>query len=133
MKKTKSKKKVEGNYVDGFVLTVPKTKLNVYKRMAKEGRDMWMKRGALEYRECFADDMRAPWSLAFPKLTKAKKNEIVVFSWIVYKSRADRNRINKEIMDGMKEYEKKNKKKTNNMPFDMKKMAYGGFKIIVRE
>lgn len=131
MKKTQ--KKTKGTYADGFVIVIPKNKLNAYRRMAKEGLNMWMKRGALEYRECFGDDMGAPWGLPFPKMTKAKKNEVVIFSWIVFKSKADRNRINKEVMKGMEEYQKKHPEQKNDMPFDMRKMAYGGFKIVVSE
>lgn len=131
MKKTQ--KKTKGTYADGFVIVIPKKKLPTYRRMAKEGLNMWMKYGALEYRECFGDDMKVMWGLPFPKMTKATKDETVIFSWIVYKSKADRNRINKQVMKGMEDYQKKHPEKNNDMPFDMKKMAYGGFKIVVSE
>lgn len=119
-------------YVDGFVLVVPKSKRGAYRKMAKEGAQMWMKHGALEYFECVADDMSPPWiKLTFPKLTKARKGEEVWFSFIVYKSKAHRDDVNKKVMKGMQEWEKKNGKMK--MPFDMNKMAYGGFKVIVEK
>lgn len=113
-------------YVDGFVIAVPKKKINAYKKMAQEGRDLWMRLGALEYFECVGDDFNAPWALPFPKMMKLKPDETVVFSWITYKSKAHRDSINKKMM---KEMEEKNMPKE--MPFDMKRMAYGGFKVMV--
>lgn len=118
------------NYVDGFVLVVPKDKVTAYKKMAKEGADIWMKYGALDYKECIADDMKADWALPFPQLTNAKKNEVVFFSFITYKSRAHRDQVNAKVMKNMKEYDKDGKKME--MPFDVKRMAYGGFKVFVQ-
>ncbi len=117
-------------YVDGFVLVVPKSKLAVYKKMALEGARMWKEYGALDYKECIADDMSAKWALPFPQLTKAKKNEVVFFSFITFKSRAHRDQVNAKVMKNMKTQDADSKKME--MPFDMKKMAYGGFKVLVQ-
>jgi|SRR3989344_1300085 len=124
----------KGNYVDGFVLVVPKNKTAVYRKMAKEGARMWKKYGALDYKECMGDDlnikpMGGMSPLLFPKMTKAKKGEVVWFSYIVYKSRAHRDAVNKKVMADMSKYAEKHKDMS--MPFDMKRMAYGGFKVIV--
>lgn len=114
-------------YVDGFVLVVPKGKLAKYRKMAEDGKRMWMKYGALEYYECVGEDLNAKKGMGvpFPKLAKAKKGETVVFSWIVYKSKAQRNAIDKKVMEGMKDFDMKD------MPVDMKKFSMGGFKPIV--
>jgi uncharacterized protein YbaA (DUF1428 family) len=111
-------------YVDGFVLPVPTAKLAAYKKMAKQGAKMWKEFGALEYYECIADDMNAPMGMPFPKAFKVKPNETVVFSWIIYKSKAHRTAVNKKMMSdpAMANFE---------MPFDVKRMVYGGFKPIV--
>jgi uncharacterized protein YbaA (DUF1428 family) len=113
-------------YVDGFLLTVPKKNLGAYKKMARWGARTWLKHGALEFRECVGDDLNAPMGLPFPKLMKLKPGETVVFSWIVFKSRAHRDRVNAKVMQdpGMEKMPKK-------MPFDVKRMCYGGFKVLV--
>ena len=113
-------------YVDGFLLTVPARKLAAYRRMAAKAGKVWREHGALEYRECVGDDVNVKWGLPFPKRVKAKKGELVVFSWIVYKSRAHRDKILPKIMQ-----DKRLKMDPNAMPFDMKRMSYGGFKVIV--
>jgi uncharacterized protein YbaA (DUF1428 family) len=119
-------------YVDGFVLTVPVKKLKEYKKMAAEGGKIWMKHGALQYMECVGDDLTSvkEWGgMPFPKMAEAKKGETVFFSFIVYKNKKHRDAVNKKVM---KEMEKKyDKEKEKNMPFDMKRMAYGGFEAIV--
>lgn len=131
------KKKTKKNefYVDGFVLVVEKKKLNAYKKMAEIGRDVWMKHGALSYKECVGDDLNPDMGgmrvMTFPKLTKLKKGEVVVFSYIVYKSKKHRDEVNKKVMKDSMMNEEKWKDKP--MPFDMKRMAYGGFKTIVSE
>jgi uncharacterized protein YbaA (DUF1428 family) len=94
--------------------------------MAKLGKKMWMKHGALDYKECVGDDLQAKWGMPFPKLLKLKPGETVVFSYIVFKSRAHRDRVNAKVM---KEMEKTGGPKE--MPFDMKRMVYGGFKTLV--
>ena len=86
------------SYVDGFVLPVPRNKLAAYRRMAKKGGKIWLEHGALEYRECVADDVKPGKTTSFPQAVKLKPGEVVVFSWIVYKSKADRNRANKKVM-----------------------------------
>ncbi len=120
-------------YVDGFVIPVPKNKTAEYKKMAKMGAAMWMKAGALEYMECLGEDLvpkamggMKPW--AFTKMTKAKPSETVWFSFIVYKSRKHRDEVNAKVM---KEMSKMDKFKDMPMPFDMQRMAYGGFEVAV--
>jgi len=113
-------------YVDGFVLPVPKKNLQAYFRMAKKGAKIWRENGALEYRESVGDDLDVKMGLPFPRRMKLKPGETVVFSWIVYKSRAHRDRVNQKVMKdprlaGMDKA----------MPFDVKRMCYGGFKVIV--
>lgn len=115
-------------YVDGFIFIVPTKKLPLYFKMAKAGCKIWLEHGALEYRECIGDDMETPMGLPFPKLTKAKAGETVAFSWIVYKNKAHRNSVNKKVMKDPRLAEMCDPK---NMPFDMKRMAYGGFKVVV--
>jgi alkaline phosphatase len=117
-------------YVDGFVLVVPKKKLKAYTKMAKDASKVWKKFGALEYKECVAEDMHPEnITFTFPKMAKAKKNETVFFSFIVYKSRAHRDSVNKKVMAYFSKKYKDNMH--DDMPFDMKRMAYGGFKAVV--
>lgn len=113
-------------YVDGFVLPVPKKNLPAYRRMAKLAQKVWREHGALDYRECVGDDLAVKCGLPFTKLMKPKPGETIVFSWITYKSRAHRDRVNAKVMkdprlDGM----------CKDMPFDHLRMAYGGFKTLV--
>ena len=121
-------------YVDGFVLVVPKSKTAIYRKMAAEGAKMWMKHGALSYRECIGDDLHPTMGgmpvFTFPEMTKPGKDETVWFSYIEYKSRAHRDAVNKKVMALM---EKKygDHKNMPPMPFDTKRMAYGGFKVSV--
>jgi uncharacterized protein YbaA (DUF1428 family) len=114
-------------YVDGFVLAVPRSKLQVYRRLAQKASRVWRKYGALEYRECVGDDLRIKMGVPFPRLAKAKPSETVVFAWIGYKSRAHRDRVNKRVMKDplITEMDPKS------VPFDPKRMTYGGFKVIV--
>jgi alkaline phosphatase len=117
-------------YVDGFVLVVPKNKVAAYRKMAIEGRNLWKKYGALDYKECIADDMHPKMViLTFPKLTRLKRNETIFFSYIGYKSRAHRDQVNKKVMAEMDKQAKKYQNMP--MPFDMKRMAYGGFRVMV--
>ncbi|MDX9913542.1 MAG: DUF1428 domain-containing protein [Candidatus Moranbacteria bacterium] len=119
-------------YVDGFVLAVPEKNLPAYKKMALEGGKVWKKYGALEYFECVGDDMSPEMNGAefvkFPKTVNAKPGEVIVFSFIVFKSRAHRDSVNAKVM---KEFMQDPKNKEKEMPFDMKRMAYGGFKTLV--
>jgi len=117
-------------YVDGFVLVVPKTKLAAYKKMAQQGGKMWRKYGALDYKECVGEDLNPQWTkLTFPKMAKVKKGETVVFSYITYKSRAHRDSVNTKVMKEMEKHAAEYKDKP--MPFDLKRMAYGGFQVLV--
>lgn len=117
-------------YVDGFVFVVARTKIPAYKKMAREAGTMWKKHGALEYKECMGDDLHPKMiSLTFPKLTKLKKGETVWFSFITYKSKAHRNLVNKKVMEEMEK--KYANMKDMPMPFDGKRMSYGGFNVIV--
>jgi len=113
-------------YVDGFVIPVPKQNLKAYTRMARMGREAWRRHGALDYQECVGDDLQTKWGTPFPQALKLKPDETVVFSYIVFKSRAHRDRVNAKVM---KEMEDKCGKQQ--MPFDMKRMMYAGFKVIV--
>ncbi len=117
-------------YVDGFLLVVPKTKLGAYRSMAQQAGKVWKKYGALEYFECVGDDVNPKHaSIKFPQTVKAKKDELVIFSFIVFKSRQHRDQVNAKVMKDPLMTNPKNKDKP--MPFDMKRMAYGGFKTIV--
>jgi uncharacterized protein YbaA (DUF1428 family) len=116
------------NYVDGFVLPVPKNKVDAYRRMAQKASRIFRELGALEYRECVGDDLNVKMGLPFPKGIKTKPGETVVFAWIVYKSRAHRDSVNKKIM---KDPRLANMCDPKDMPFDCKRMIYGGFKTIV--
>lgn len=118
------------SYVDGFVLVVPKAKIKAYEKMARQAGKIWKKHGALEYFECIGNDLNPKWAkLTFPKMVKLKKDESVWFSFITYKNKKHRDAVNKKVM---KEMEKdKEKYKNMEMPFDMKRMAYGGFEARV--
>mgnify|MGYP001562691075 FL=1 len=122
--KTKS-----GKYVDGFVIPIKKKNVVAYKKMAEWGAKVWKKNGALEYFECVGDDLKVKKDMGqgFGKLAGLKPDETVVFSWIVYKSRAHRDEVNKKIMNdpSMQDFD------MSTMPFDMKRFATGGFKPIV--
>lgn len=124
----------KGNYVDGFVLVIPKKNVAAYKKMAKEGARTWKRFGALDYKECMGNDLTpkaygASAMLGFSKMTKAKKNETVWFSYIVFKDKNHRNEVNKKVMDF---YSKKFANVKNmSMPFNEKSAAYGGFTVVV--
>ena len=113
-------------YVDGFVIPIQKRKLKSYLRMAKLGAQMWKDHGALEYHEYVGEDLSIPFGMGFPKMTKLKAGETVVFSWIVFKSRAHRDKVNAAVMSDprMGAMEK-------TVPFDPKRLAVGGFTALV--
>lgn len=116
-------------YVDGFVLAIPKNKREAYKKMAKEGRATWIKFGAIDYKECRADDMTPPHVVfTFPKMAKTKDDEEVWFSFITFNSKKHRDQVNKKVMEY---FDKKYANKKQDMPFDMKRFAYGGFTVEV--
>ena len=117
-------------YVDGFVLPVPKKNLKAYARMSQKAGKIWREHGALEYRECAGDDLASKFGITFPKLSKVKPGETVVFAWILYKSRAHRDRVNAKVMKDPRLAAMTDPK---GMPFDLKRMAYGGFKVFVEE
>ena len=117
-------------YVDGFVMVVPDENMPAYRKMAKMGEKLWKKYGAREYFECAGDDLTPEMpGITFPKMTKARDGETVVFSFIVFKSRAHRDEVNAKVMQDPLMNDPKNKDMT--MPFDMNRMAYGGFKVFV--
>jgi uncharacterized protein YbaA (DUF1428 family) len=113
-------------YVDGYVLPVSKKNLKAYFRMAKMGEHMWRKHGALDYKECVGDDLKTKWGTPFSKMMKLKPGETVVFSYIVFKSRAHRDSVNGKVMKAMEKHGD-----MKEMPFDVKRMVYGGFKVLV--
>ena len=116
------------SYVDGFVVPVPKDNLAAYRRLSKKAGKIWREYGALQYVECVADDVKPGKTTSFPQSVKLKDGEVVVFSWIVYASKAERNRINKAVMADPRMQAMGG---PENMPFDGKRMIYGGFKSIV--
>lgn len=115
-------------YVDGFVLPVPQENLQAYRRIAQKAGKIWREHGALEYRECVGDDVKMGKLTSFPQSVKLKPGETVVFSWIVFKSRAHRDRVNAKVMEDPRLAKMMDPK---SMPFDTKRMVYGGFKVLV--
>lgn len=116
------------SYVDGFLVPVKTDRLKEYFAMSKKCAKVWKEHGALDYKECAADDIDLKGFGSFTKAAKAKPDETVVFAFIVYKSRADRDKVNKKVMEDPRMNDMCD---INNMPFDVKKMAYGGFKTMV--
>jgi uncharacterized protein YbaA (DUF1428 family) len=114
------------SYVDGFVVPVPTEKLADYRKLSRKAGKLWREYGALAYIECVADDVKPGKQTSFPQSVKLKDDETVVFAYIVYKSKADRNRINKQVMA-----DPRLKMDPETCPFDTKRMIYGGFKSIV--
>jgi len=115
-------------YIDGYVVPVPKKKLAAYRALARKAGKVWREHGALEYVECVADDVKPGKYTSFPQSVKLKKNETVIFAYIVYKSRAQRDRINAKVMKDPRMNEMGDIK---DMPFDFKRMFWGGFKTLV--
>jgi uncharacterized protein YbaA (DUF1428 family) len=119
-------------YVDGFVMPIPKKNLDAYKAMAKKAMKIWMDNGALDYSECVGEDLKPksmPGITTFLDLTQSAKNETVIFSWITYRSRAHRDKVNAKVMKDPRM--QKIMESGMPMPFDMSKMAYGGFDVLV--
>jgi uncharacterized protein YbaA (DUF1428 family) len=116
-------------YVDGFIVAVPKKNLPAYVRMAKKAAKVWREHGALDYREWVAEDVKVGKRTSFPRSVKLKPGETVVFSWIVYKSRAHRDRVNAKVMADLRLKDMMNLK---TLPFDAKRMIYGGFESLVK-
>ncbi|GAB1487683.1 DUF1428 domain-containing protein [Opitutaceae bacterium] len=113
-------------YVDGFVIPVPKKNLAAYRRMAAQAGQVWREYGALDYKECVGDDLATDFALPFPKGIAAKRGEVILFSWITYKSKADRKRVNAKVMK-----DPRIACDPKAMPFDCARMLYGGFKVMV--
>lgn len=116
------------SYVDGFLIPVPIAKLDAYRRLSRKAGKIWREYGALEYIECVADDVKPGKWTSFPQAVKLKKGETVVFSWIVYKSRKQRDSINAKVMADPRLASMMDPK---SMPFDGKRFIYGGFKTFV--
>ena len=115
-------------YVDGYVLPLPKKSVAAYRRMARFGAKLWMSNGAVSYRECIGDDMKPMWGVPFPRQMRAKAGETIVFAYVEFKSRAHRDRVNAKVMKDPRMTKAMPKK----MPFDPKRMVYGGFEVLVR-
>jgi uncharacterized protein YbaA (DUF1428 family) len=115
-------------YVDGFVLPVPKRNLDAYRRIARKAGKVWREHGALEYRECMGDDVKPGKHTSFPQSVKLKRGEVVWFSWVVYKSRRDRDRVLAKVMKDPRLADMMDPKK---MPLDGKRMFWGGFRMMV--
>ena len=116
------------NYVDGYVLPVPKKNVEVYRKIAQKAGKIWREHGALQYMECVGEDLKVNWGVPFPKTMKTKPTETVIFAFIIFKSRAHRDKVNAKVM--------KDKRLATMMDectkaFDCKRMVYGGFKVIV--
>jgi uncharacterized protein YbaA (DUF1428 family) len=116
------------SYVDGFVLPVPKKQVKAYRSMAKKAGKVWREHGALEFRECIADDVKVGKRTSFPRSVKLKPSETVIFSYIVYKSRAHRDRVMANVM---KDARIAKMMESKPVPFDAKRMIFGGFKVLV--
>ena len=114
-------------YVDGFVLPVPRKNLDAYRQLAEVASKVWREHGALEYVECVGDDVKPGQHTSFPQSVKLEPDETVVFAWIVYNSRAERDRINEAVMK-----DPRMKHDPSSMPFDGKRMFWGGFEVAVR-
>jgi uncharacterized protein YbaA (DUF1428 family) len=115
-------------YVDGFVLPVPKRKFKAYKKIASLAGKIWREYGALDYKECIADDVKKGKWTSFPQAVKLKPGEVVWFSWILYKSRKHRDSVNRKVMKDKRLAPMMDPKK---MPFDMRRFFWGGFKVVV--
>jgi uncharacterized protein YbaA (DUF1428 family) len=114
------------SYVDGFLIPVPKKSVAAYRKIAKLAAKVWREHGALDYKECVGDDLNMKFGVPFTKLAKAKPNETIIFAYIVFKSRAHRDRVNAKVMK-----DPRMDMDPSSMPFDIKRMSVGGFKTIV--
>jgi len=114
-------------YVDGFLLPIPRKHIPLYRRIASRAGRIWREHGALEYRECIGEDLKIKGVVPFPRRAGARPGETVVFSWIVYRSRAHRDRVNAKVLKDPRI----RAMMTDSQPFDMKRMAYGGFEVLV--
>jgi uncharacterized protein YbaA (DUF1428 family) len=117
-------------YVDGFVIPVPKKNIPAYKAMSRKAGKVWREHGALDYKECVGEDLNTKMGMPFPKLVKPRRGETIMFSFVVFKSRAHRDRVNAKVV---KDPRLASMMKKGAMPFDVQRMAYGGFQVIVDE
>lgn len=115
-------------YVDGFVLPLPKKNVEAYRQVARKAGKVWRDHGALEYRECVGEDLKAKFGVPFTRGVRSKPGETVVFAWITFKSRAHRDRVNAKVMKDPRLAKMMDPK---SMPFDVKRMVYGGFTVLV--
>jgi uncharacterized protein YbaA (DUF1428 family) len=115
------------SYADCYVIPIPKKSVTAYRRIAAKAGKIWREHGALDYKECVGDDLQTKFGIPFAKLAKLKPSETVVFAWIVYKSRAQRDRVNAKVMKDPRIAAMG----PEGMPFDPKRMTYGGFKVLV--
>lgn len=113
-------------YIDGYVLPVPKKNIAAYRKVARLAKKIYLEHGALDYRECVGEDLKPPFGVQFPKVVKAKPNDTVVFAWIVFKSKAHRNQVLKKVMSDTRMH-----MDPDAMPCDLRRMVYGGFKTLV--
>jgi uncharacterized protein YbaA (DUF1428 family) len=118
------------SYVDGFIVPVPKKNLKAYRTMSRKAGKVWREYGALDYKECVADDVKVGKRTSFPRSVKLKSNETVIFAYIVYKSRGERDRVLAKVLKDPRLAKMMNPK---SMPFDARRMIYGGFKVFVDE
>ena len=116
------------SYVDGFVIPVPTKSLAAYRRVARVACKVWRDHGEIDYKECAGDDLKASFGVSFTKIAGTKKSETVIFAFVVYKSRKHRDQVNKKVMQDPRLAKLM---KPGAMPFDVRRMAYGGFKTIV--
>jgi len=115
-------------YIDGFVIPIPKKNVKTYRRMAVLGCKLWMEHGAIDYYECAGDDLHVKWGVTFPRMCKLKPGETAIFAFIVFESKGHRNRVNAKVMKDPRMCKAMENVK---MPFDMKRFAVGGFKVLV--
>ena len=116
-------------YVDGYVLPIPTSKLPAYRRLALKAAKVWRDHGALEYCECIGDDLDVKWGVPFPRMIKRKPGETIVFAWVVFKSRAHRERVNAKVMNDPRIAKAM---AASGLPCDCSRMVYGGFKTLVQ-
>jgi len=116
------------SYVDGYLLKVPADRLEDYRKMAEKGSETWMKHGALDYKECVSDDINPNFGRPFTQIMEAESTDVIIFAYVVFKSREHRDEVNAKVMSDPAMTECGD---PNNMPFDCTQMVYGGFKTIV--
>jgi uncharacterized protein YbaA (DUF1428 family) len=114
-------------YVDGYVLPIPKKSIEAYRRLAQQAGRVWREHGALQYFECAGDDLKSKFGVSFPRRVRTRPGETVVFSWVVFRSKTHRDRVNAKVMK-----DPRIANMVKSMPFDSKRMTYGGFRVLVQ-